>query len=84
MKNENSYGWKDEAIKQNTMVADRDYLLAERDYEIYALKARLRRYEPLLPLTPLERAEEFFVRHVLAFGAGMFFGILIILVRIAK
>jgi len=74
MKNENPYGWKDEAIKNNSMVAD-------RDYEIYALKERLRQYEPILPLTLLERAEKFFLRYVLAFACGMVFGMSVLIMR---
>ena len=76
MFNTNPYAWEHEAMKQNHTVAD-------RDYELAALRKRLAEYERATPAGFIDRCEQFVARNVLPFVAGFLFGFVVILWRIA-
>jgi hypothetical protein len=75
--NTNLYEWTSEAIRQNSMVAD-------RDYEIALLKQKLAHYESLPRQTFLEWAEQFFMDRIIPFFLGVLTGVALIVMRITQ
>ena len=68
--NHNPYEWTPEAVRQNALVA-------ERDYEI----AHLRQLLTKPPKSLLERLEDFCLHHVVAFALGMLCGMSVLILR---